>query len=393
MMPFFKGAIMATAKNWSPELEGLRGVASLWVFLGHIALLVNCKIPIIAVPKLGVDLFILLSGYLMTKNYIERQDREPWGAWQTIKTFWMRRYFRIAPLYYVMLIIALLSGHFMGEMRQIIAEAFPSTATETSRYSDFSFLNMLTHITFVFGDIPQYAYNTALPDWSIGLEMQYYLLFPFMMLLTLRWGFVITLVAMMALTVVGRYLLPGLFEAFPMPSMILIKLHMFIAGMLMAEAVRQGRIVYMLLALLAPVVSALLNIRMDSVQVFFEVLMIVGMTGILWRYQSKNLLQQIFSVPRWILRHRLFTWLGDVSYSVYLLHLLIVMPVVAMLITHLNIASHSSGARYLLTVGICLPVVYLLATLLYRYVELQGIALGKRVIASDSSREKALNLP
>jgi Acyltransferase family. len=55
-------------KNWSPELEGLRGVASLWVFLGHIALLVNCKIPIIAVPKLGVDLFILLSGYLMTKN-------------------------------------------------------------------------------------------------------------------------------------------------------------------------------------------------------------------------------------------------------------------------------------------------------------------------------------
>ncbi|MGL4724356.1 MAG: acyltransferase family protein [Scandinavium sp.] len=383
---------MAIAKNWSPELEGMRGVASLWVFLGHIALLVNCKIPIIAVPKLGVDLFILLSGYLMAKNYIERQDKEPWSAWQTIKTFWMRRYFRIAPLYYVMLFIALVSGHFMGEMRQIIGEAFPSTVTETSRYSDISFMNLLTHVTFVFGDLPQYAYNTALPDWSIGLEMQFYLLFPFIMLLTMRWGFATTLVVLMGLVAVGRYLLPGMYEAFPMPSMILIKLHMFIAGMLMAEAVRQRRLLFVLLALLAPVVSAIMNIRMDSVQIFFEAFMIVGMTGVLWRYQQPGIVAKVFSVPRWLLSHRLFTWLGDVSYSVYLLHLLIVMPVIAFLLNHSPIAQHSSGARYLLTVGICLPIVYLLATLLHRYIEMRGIDLGKRIIKNRAANEKALNL-
>ncbi|WP_330981771.1 MULTISPECIES: acyltransferase [Enterobacterales] len=383
---------MAIAKNWSPELEGMRGVASLWVFLGHIALLVNCKIPIIAVPKLGVDLFILLSGYLMAKNYIERQDKEPWGAWHTIKTFWMRRYFRIAPLYYVMLFIALVSGHFMGEMRQIIGEAFPSTVTETSRYSDISFMNLLTHVTFIFGDLPQYAYNTALPDWSIGLEMQFYLLFPFIMLLTMRWGFATTLVVLMGLVALGRYLLPGMYEAFPMPSMILIKLHMFIAGMLMAEAVRQRRLLFIVLALLAPAVSAIMNIRMDSVQIFFEALMIVGMTGVLWRYPQPGIMAKVFSVPRWLLSHRLFTWLGDVSYSVYLLHLLIVMPVIAFLLNHSPIAQHSSGARYLFTVGICLPIVYLLATLLHRYIEMRGIALGKRIIKNRAANEKALNL-
>lgn len=218
---------MATTKNWSPELEGLRGVASLWVFLGHIALLVNCKIPIIAVPKLGVDLFILLSGYLMAKNYFERQTKEPWGEWQTIKTFWLRRYFRIAPLYYVLMLVALLAGSYLGEMREIIAGAFPSTATETSRYSDFSFFNILAHLTFAFGDLPQYAYETALPDWSIGLEMQYYILFPFIMLLTLRLGFAQALVTLMIVVLAGRYLLPALYTAFPMPSMILIKLHIF----------------------------------------------------------------------------------------------------------------------------------------------------------------------
>ena len=381
---------MASTKNWSPELEGMRGVASLWVFLGHIALLVNCKIPIIAVPKLGVDLFILLSGYLMAKNYIERQDREPWAAWQTLKTFWLRRYFRIAPLYYVMLFLALASGHFMGEMRQIIGTAFPSTVTETARYSDISFLNLLTHLTFVFGDLPQYAYNTALPDWSIGLEMQFYLLFPFIMLLTLRWGFATTMVVLMGLITLGRYLLPGLYDAFPMPSMILIKLHMFIAGMLMAEAVRNRRLLLVLLALLAPCVSAIMNIRMDAVQIAFEALMIVGMTGVLWRYQQPGALAKAFSVPRWLLCHRLFTWLGDVSYSVYLLHLLIVMPVIAFLLNHYHIAQHSSGARYLFTVGICLPIVYLLATLLHRYIEMRGIALGKRIIKNQTNSEKAL---
>ncbi|MRS15766.1 acyltransferase family protein [Enterobacteriaceae bacterium RIT691] len=378
-------------KNWSPELEGLRGVASLWVLLGHIALLVNCKIPIIAVPKLGVDLFILLSGYLMTKNYIERQEREPWGSWQTIKTFWLRRYFRIAPLYYVMLIIALAAGFYLGDMRHIIAAAFPSAATETSRYSDISFFNLLAHLTFVFGDLPQFAYNTALPDWSIGLEMQFYVLFPFIMLLTLRWGFALTLMAVMVLEVAGRFLLPELYDAFPMPSMILIKLHMFIAGMFMAEAVRRRRMRFVVLALLAPVVSEVMHIRMDPVQVGFEALMILGMSGVLWSYQQPGVMQKIFSLPRWILSCRLFTWLGDVSYSVYLLHLLIVMPVVAMLLTHLHIANHSSGARYLLSVGICLPVVYLLATLLHRYIELRGITLGKKVIGGAVKQEKAVN--
>jgi Predicted acyltransferases len=292
-----------------------------------------------------------------------------------------------------MLVVALIAGHFLGDMRHIIAAAFPSAATETSRYSDISFFNLLTHLTFVFADLPQYAYNTALPDWSIGLEMQYYVLFPFIMLLTLRWGFALTLVAIMVLDVLGRFLLPEMYEAFAMPSMILIKLHMFIAGMLMAEAVRRRRLLFVALALLAPVVSALLNIRMDSVQIGFEALMILGMSGVLWQHQPKGLLQQIFRAPRWILRHRLFTWLGDVSYSVYLLHLLIVMPVIAMLINHLHIANHSSGARWLLTVGICLPVVYLLATLLHRFVEMRGIAFGKRVIGHSQTREKALNTP
>lgn len=91
---------MQPAKKWSQELEGLRGLASLWVVLGHICILTRFHLPILSVPAIGVDLFILLSGYLMAKNYVERKEQERWTDASTFKKFWTRRFFRIAPLYY-----------------------------------------------------------------------------------------------------------------------------------------------------------------------------------------------------------------------------------------------------------------------------------------------------
>ncbi len=116
---------MTASQGWSKELEGLRGIASLWVLLGHISLLVNFHIKLISSPGIGVDLFILLSGYLMAKNYIERKDREPWNKAETIRKFWIRRFFRIAPLYYTLLVFAICFGPWLGEMRDIISQYSP----------------------------------------------------------------------------------------------------------------------------------------------------------------------------------------------------------------------------------------------------------------------------
>ncbi|VDZ67755.1 acyltransferase 3 [Klebsiella aerogenes] len=150
-------------KNWSPELDGLRGFASLWVLLGHICILTQCNIPILSNPGLGVDLFILLSGYLMTKNYIERQHKEPWASSRTIFSFWARRFFRIAPLYYILLIVAFLFGENIGHFRDVIATVWPVTQTETARYRDSSIINIITHISFTFGLLPYYSFAPYFP--------------------------------------------------------------------------------------------------------------------------------------------------------------------------------------------------------------------------------------
>ncbi|RWR01228.1 acyltransferase [[Pantoea] beijingensis] len=381
---------MSISRGWSTELEGLRGFASLWVLLGHASLLVHCSIPIVSMPSIGVDLFILLSGYLMAKNYIERRDKEPWDSVGTIRTFWTRRFFRIAPLYYLLLVIAVIYGPWFGEMRDTIAQFYPDTATATSRYSDRSFINLITHFTFIFGFLPAYSFNTVLPDWSIGLEMQFYVLFPFIMLLAMRFRFVPTLLVLMALCVMGRLTLTTYYEAFSMPSMILLKLHMFMAGMLLAEAVRKHSLSYILLALISPLISIIMMPHVNKLQIVLEAAMIVGMSAILWQYRASAMMAGIVKVPRYILTHRISTWLGDVSYSVYLLHLLIVVPVIAILLQRYHMNSLMPPARFALVCGLCLPITYALATLLYRFVEKPGIALGKRVMAIRAERQNVI---
>src|SRR3546814_5326526 len=56
------------------------------------------------------DLFILLSGFLMMFQYRLRAGREDWNAPGTWTAFWTRRFFRLAPLFYVTLAAALIAG-------------------------------------------------------------------------------------------------------------------------------------------------------------------------------------------------------------------------------------------------------------------------------------------
>ncbi|MBH9538896.1 acyltransferase, partial [Novosphingopyxis sp. YJ-S2-01] len=50
-------------------LDGLRGLAALWVLFGHLVILTGFRLPVLSKPDLGVDLFILLSGFLMVFQY------------------------------------------------------------------------------------------------------------------------------------------------------------------------------------------------------------------------------------------------------------------------------------------------------------------------------------
>ena len=88
-------------------LDGLRGLAILGVFFFHASVValfdLGIKNPVIYVAAqagwIGVDLFFVLSGYLITCILLETKDAPNFYRW-----FWARRALRIIPAYFALLL-------------------------------------------------------------------------------------------------------------------------------------------------------------------------------------------------------------------------------------------------------------------------------------------------
>ncbi len=91
------------------------------------------------------------------------------------------------------------------------------------------------------------------------------------------------------------------------------------------------------------------------------------------------------TVTSWPLRHALkhpvCVWLGDISYSFYLLHLLVLVPVVAFLVHYPAFLQASRGSRFAVALIASAALIVPLSWLCYRVIERPGIALGKSLLA------------
>jgi peptidoglycan/LPS O-acetylase OafA/YrhL len=356
-------------------LDGLRGIAALWVLVGHAILLTGASVAFLGNPDLAVDLFIVLSGFLMAFHYIRRESLEPWRKSKTWLAFWTRRFFRIAPLFYVMLMLALIMDPALAGSREHISAVWPKAATESERYTDQGIANILYHITFAYGFIPKYSFRTPLPDWSIGLEMQFYACLPFIMLGWKRVGASVCSIALGAACLLIKLLLPVLWHSFPMPSFLPAKLPIFLAGMLAAHSLYSASKRKWLLFGIAVALSLLptweLGVKAVIIRPFF--------VGALFLLPSSNKGGFGDYVNR-VLSTKPMRWLGDVSYGVYLIHLLILIPVASWLAD--SFGNHlAAPARVVLACVITMGVTYPLAYVMYQTVEKAGIFWGKRFVS------------
>ncbi len=365
-------------KNHLLFLDGFRGFAALWVLASHCLILSGYSLPILSKGKVAVDIFMVMSGFLMVFHYFKREATEPWAHSRTWFKFYIRRFFRIAPLYYVLFTIALLFGSFLGECRQSIAGVFPGSHTPVDRYIDHSFANIFTHVTFIFGFLPNFAFTTPLPDWSIGLEMQFYFIFPFLMLFLRKHAYILpTILISLLCFVVSKFFLK---YAFPMPSFLPLKVHLFFIGILLATAhadyISKQHSKAKILALFAIVISGFLQEKII-------LLVACVMFGILF-YDEQNYrvgLSRPLNFLKAILGSRIATFMANVSYSVYLLHLLVVLPLAAWLIRNESYLQAHGASRFLILFCITIVPTYLISWFFYKFVEQLGIAWGKTVVS------------
>jgi peptidoglycan/LPS O-acetylase OafA/YrhL len=356
-------------------LDGLRGIAALWVLVGHSMILTGFAFPIIDRPDLGVDLFILLSGFLMVFQYQLRSGTEDWAAPPTWIAFWVRRFFRIAPLFYLMLAAALFLGPMLYESRLAIDAFVGRSPQQPWRYLDAGVRNIVLHVSFAFGLFPDYAYRTPLPDWSLGLEMQFYAVFPFLVLLARKAGWLWTalLAAAAGVLVVLASERAGIH--YPMPAFLPLKLHIFLAGMLIAADSGGSRRRLAAQFCLALALAAIpIGGGQDAVHLAARELLVV----VFFLLVHGRGVAAIGTVSS-LLGNRFFHWLGELSYGVYLVHLLIMQPAAAWIIGRYG-AGIGDFARFVLVVGLVAPAAYLVAYVTYRAVELPGQGLGKNLL-------------
>jgi len=333
-----------------------------WVLLGHVFAHTGMHwVPILASPKYAVNGFMLLSGFLMTWHYVRRAPQEPWTSWRTWCAFYVRRFFRISPLYYLLLIPSYL---LLGSYRvwHGVGAQDPGLAA-----APLNWQNVLSHITYLYGLSPTFHASLPIPDWSISLEMQFYLAFPFLMLLVLRFGWPALCIVSGLIRYVTSLPALGMVTTFDLPSPLFLSLIWFAIGMVWAGRYAVDHKPH------------LPSILMGYLLAFFsrdlhDILLVIGFGFVLF-VSDVPVLGKMAGACRRVLSCRVATFMAEASYSVYLVHLLILRPLAYFLVTRTQLTPDQRGivALVLTTAGS-----YSLAVLLHP-VEVWGISIGRKL--------------
>jgi len=161
-----------SSKQEYPECDGIRGVAILLVFWFHYLLIFNVNLEETSwlnFPKIiafsgayGVQLFFVLSAYLLFLPQYKRIKHG--GSPQKLSHFVIRRFFRIAPLYY----LSTLSLLYLVN----VGISQPN-----------KFKHAYVHLLFIHIFFPETVFSVNNVTWSIGVEFIFYLCLPFLVFL------------------------------------------------------------------------------------------------------------------------------------------------------------------------------------------------------------------
>ena len=152
-----------------PDLEGLRGVAILLVVACH------CGVPWCAGGFIGVDVFFVLSGFLIT-GLLAQEHRATAGI--DLPGFFARRVRRLLPAALLVFLLTLWAAVALLAPQEVAVAA--RSAIAAACYVS----NMLFDRTAADYFAPSVAVNPFLHTWSLAVEEQFYLLWPWLILAT-----------------------------------------------------------------------------------------------------------------------------------------------------------------------------------------------------------------
>ena len=300
--------------TYRPEIDGLRAIAVIAVILYHAQLTIFGHQPFKG-GFIGVDVFFVISGYLITSIILK--ELVTTGSF-SFKHFYERRIRRILPaLLFVMLVSLPFAWMYL----------LPSSFVDFSKSILYS-LGFSSNFYFHYSG-QQYGAESGLSKpflhtWSLSVEEQFYILFPIVLLVTFKYfrkylihililGFVISL----SLAEWGSRNHPS-FNFYVLPT----RGWELLAGSILAyfEITNSKRSENKTLNLILPTIGLILighsilffNDKMFHPS-FYTLSPIIGVCLIIWFSNKNEIITKILST-------KLFVGIGLISYSLYLWH-------------------------------------------------------------------------
>ncbi len=351
-------------------LDALRGIAALGVVAVHSVNMfpIGPGVPNwITSLVLGVPLFFVISAFSMSTAYADGLNSRV-----ALRRYWLRRLFRIAPLFYVILFAWLAYFDHLGSHSRPLAE-------------------ILANLTFTFSLVPSMQISLVPAGWSIGIEMLFYAAFPLLLLnrgIIVATGFLLVslLLAWNYNSGIEEAVRPYQFWTHPLTNAPYFCFGILLWRVLAALPLQRRPLLaraFLFLAVLTGAGMLAFGPVINSAQTST---LPVPMTLILgWGLAFGALVLSQALHPEALLVNRVTRFLGRISYSLYLSHPLLIYasglpPLVA---GWIGIPALTAPLVILAVATLAIPLAWLLFTI----IEAPCIEMGRRITTRAAASE------
>lgn len=347
-------------KNLLKGLHSLRGIAALAIIAFHLAPVGEITLPtglrfIARYFGTGVTMFFVISGFSLFHSTVPNVGRENW-----LRTFYVKRFFRIAPLFYTMLLAYIGLAYRLAGSKPVMGDLF-------------------VNLTFLYNFFPGKHESMAMAGWPISIEMIFYSIVPMLILFITSWRKALGLMVLVA--ALSSYSMNFFSDAALYP-----KSYAYMHVMTQSIAIVVGIFLYHIFK----------NNNVNSALSGYVWLAVAALGFWMFHHGGSSyafirdnkvfllslicaalVLSQLY-LPMRLITNKPMVNLGELSYSIYLLHpwVIVVLRPVYRTISNSLSPLPSYLACYLLTVITVLPM----ALITYNFVEIKGMALGRKLV-------------
>jgi peptidoglycan/LPS O-acetylase OafA/YrhL len=349
-----------------PQLDAVRGLAVLLVLLHNTNIYPSLHLRLISDNGwMGVDLFFVLSGFLITGILLDAKQSQAY-----FKNFYARRCLRICPLYYSALIFMFVMVPFLRP-----SEANAIFAPRSSPWWAYPIFlqNFLV-------PIPTMATGLLGVTWSLAVEEQFYLVWPLVVRFCTETQLRRIAITVICASPVLRFYLS--MHQVNIYSNTFCRLDGLMAGALLAIVIRSASFVpskFLMQAWILFLVSAPLALVIETFHARWIGFSLIAAASVSFVYLA------LFSTQRWlraILTNRFLVYSGTISFGIYLLEKI---PLDASKSFHLD-------RHPVLALPLTTAATYALATLSWRLLEKPFLALKRFFEAKTASPKSTVDV-